>query len=332
MLKFFNSNKIILSFFYLVLIGLFAGIDYYFGKELSESPVNTIIAQTILNPYYRLSIEVQYIIATLVVFIQCLLLIYISTKQQILKTTNLLPGLFYILFIALSPSPFLLNEAILANFLVILAINEVLGSYKKNKAYVQVFNAGFFIGSASLLNPVYAILFIWAFIAFIQLRSFKGNERILMVIGLALPYYLLGTFYYYNDELHLLLNNDLLPLLGLWNFKFANLQSIFCFLSGFLIFVALSFNFRRFNYKRSIVVQRKILSLFVLYSIQLLLIIFLGLDVEQYLILLAIPAAIFSSLLSLNAKNKWGELVTLLFLLNILCLRITPIIEMFGLI
>ena len=332
MLKFFNSNKIILSFFYLILIGLFAGIDYYFGKELGRSSVNTIIAQTLLNPYYRLSIEVQYIISTLVVFIQCLLLIYISTKQQLLKTTNLLPGLFYILFLALSPSPFLLNEAILANFLIILAINDVLGSYKKNKAFAQVFNAGFFIGLASLLNPVYAILFIWAFIAFIQLRSFKGNERFLMVIGLALPYYLLGAIYYYNDELHLLLNYDLLTLFGLWNFNFTNLQSIFCLISGFLIFVALSFNFTRFNYKRSIVVQRKILSLFVLYSIQLFLIIFLGLGVEQYLILLAIPAAVFSSLLSLNTPYQWGELATLLLLLNILCLRITPIVEIFGLI
>ncbi len=332
MLKFFNSNKIILSFFYLILIGLFAGIDYYFGKELGRSSVNTIIAQTLLNPYYRLSIEVQYIISTLVVFIQCLLLIYISTKQQLLKTTNLLPGLFYILFLALSPSPFLLNEAILANFLIILAINDVLGSYKKNKAFAQVFNAGFFIGLASLFNPVYAILFIWAFIAFIQLRSFKGNERFLMVIGLALPYYLLGAIYYYNDELHLLLNYDLLTLFGLWNFNFTNLQSIFCLISGFLLFVALSFNFTRFNYKRSIVVQRKILSLFVLYSIQLFLIIFLGLGVEQYLILLAIPAAVFSSLLSLNAPYQWGELVTLLLLLNILCLRITPIVEIFGLI
>ncbi len=332
MLKFFNSNKIILSFFYLILIGLFAGIDYYFGKELSESSVNTIIAQTLLNPFYRLSIEVQYVISTLVVFFQCLLLIYISTKQQLLKITNLLPGLFYILFIALSPSPFLLNEAILANFLIILAINDVLGSYKKKKAFTQVFNAGFFIGLASLLNPVYAILFIWAFIAFIQLRSFKGNERLLMLIGLALPYYLLGTVYYYKDELYLLLNYDLLTLFGLWIFKFANLLSVFCFLSGFLVFVALSFNFRKFNLKRSIVVQRKILSLFVLYSIQLFLIIFLGLDVDQYLILLAIPAAIFSSLLSLNTQNQWGELVTLLLLLNILCLRITPIVEMFGLI
>ena len=331
MIKLFNSNKILVSVLYIPILLLLTGIDFQQGSIIPSTKDLNLVAGFILKPFYAIPILYQYIITVVVIFIQLMLLTYISTKHQLQKSTNLLVGLFYIIFLAFMPQTFLLNEGILANFFIIGSIDQVLESYKKHKAYGNIVNAGLFIGLASLFSPILILLFIWAFIGILRLRSFKGTERLLLFLASLIPYYLLGSWLFFNGNFTEFFNKQLLSPFGPLKLLQLEQKELITILMLIAASIVLIFNFRNYMIKRNMVVQRKISNVFFLFMLSLGLKFFLGLSVANYTILLAIPMSIFSAILCQMGNYKWAELVTILLIANVLCLRIDFILKIFGL-
>jgi hypothetical protein len=331
MIKLFNSNKIIVSVLFIPILLFFTGIDFYQDTATPSNSSYNLVSAFILDPFYSIPSLYQYLITTVVIFIQTILLIFITNKHQLQKNTNLLVGLFYLTYLAFMPHPFLLNESILANFFLIGSIDQVLESYKKHKAYGNIVNAGVYLGLASLFSPVLILLFIWCFIGILQLRSFRLKERLLLVIALLVPYYLLGTWLYFNGAFNTFFNPQLLEPFNLINLSILTIKERISLLFLILVSLVLFFNFRRYTIKRSMVVQRKIASVFLFFIIAIFLKLFLGHTTTDYAIALAIPMSIFSAILSQTINLKWAELITLLLIVNIICLRIDFILNLFGL-
>ena len=332
MIKLFSSNKIIISILFIPILLCLAGIDYYQGTEIiQEIPQGNSLSSFILAPFYKLPILYQYIFSTTLIFVQLITLIVISNKHQLQKSTNLLVGLFFVIFLAFTPQPLIINGSLIANFFIIGSIDQVLDSYKKHKAFSNIVNAGFFIGIASLFNPILIFLSIWAYIGILQLRSFKIAERILLIVATFLPYYLLGTWTFFKGNLTSYFNSSFFEPFHLTNLSAISQKELIGLIMILTAAVVLLFNFRNYMIKRSMVVQRKISSLFFFFAFSLLLFLFEGFTSVNLIIILAMPMAIFSSILAQNANPKWAELIALLLIVNILCLRVEFILAIFGL-
>ena len=332
MIKLFSSNKIIISILFIpILLGL-AGIDFYQGTAvIQESLKDGSLSSLILEPFYKLPILYQYIFSAILIFIQLIILIFIANKHQLQKSTNLLVGLFFIIFLAFIPQALNINGSLIANFFIIGSIDQVLDSYKKHKAFGNIINAGFFIGLASLFSPVLILLFVWAYISILQLRSFKLGERILLLLATVLPYYLLGAWSFFRGNLTTYFNSSFFEPFYVIKLSTISQKEIIGLIMILTTAVVLIFNFRNYMIKRSMVVQRKISTLFFFFIFSLFLFLFEGFSTTNLIIVIALPMSIFSSILSTNANPKWAELILLLLVINILCLRVEFILAIFGL-
>ena len=330
MIKLFRSNKVLLSVLFIPILLLLTGLDYLQQNEIPALDPSNPIVQFILGPVRMLEPLYQYLITVLIVLLQSWLIIYFSNKHQLQKSSNLLAGFFYILFLACRPETFVLDAAILANTFIIIAIDQVLALYKKIKSHVGIFNAGFCIAMAALFEPTYIVLSIWVYVAISQLRSFKIKERLLLVISFLIPFYLIGSAYYYFSDIKIFFTDSLWAKFKIWDGILPESVALITVLISMSSSLILMMNYRKVIIKRQMVVQRKILSILLLFMVCFLTLIINGQQAAVLCSLLALPIALYASILASISKIKWAELITVLLIANIICLRINLVLELFA--
>ena len=202
---------------------------------------------------------VQNIFANLLIFGQALLINHIFIKNRLSKNVTLFPGLFYVIFITIINENNLLTPILIANTFIILAVLNVLETYKLPQATVYIFNTGFILGLASLFYSPYFAFILFGIIALLQLRSFKITEKIQFFIGFAVPYFLLFTYRYWNGISFVDLD-FIKEIFFRWPaFRTDGLITFYLCLSVIFISVlVVLFNFGSINGKKSIQAQKKI--------------------------------------------------------------------------
>lgn len=201
----------------------------------------------------------QNIFANLLIFCQALLINHLYLKNRLSKNATLFPGLFYIIFITLIDENNLLAPILIANTFIILAVLNVLETYKLPQARVYIFNTGFILAMASLFYSPYFAFILFGVISLLQLRSFKIAEKLQFFIGFGVPYFLLFTYRYWFGISYVDLDfiNEIffrIPKFrtdGLIVFYLSVLVPLLC------VVLAL-FNFGNINGKKSIQAQKKI--------------------------------------------------------------------------
>lgn len=142
---------------------------------------------------------IQNILANILIFIQALLINQIFIKNRVSKEITLFAGLAYIIFISIVSENNMLSPILIANTFIIIALTNLLNTYKLPNATVYIFNTGFFIGVASAIYTPYFVFIFFGVISLLLLRSFRLLEKLQFFIGLGLPYFLLFTYKYWSD-------------------------------------------------------------------------------------------------------------------------------------
>ena len=140
------------------------------------------------------------LVATLLLFFQGILINVIVTRQRMADEVTLFPGLFFILLSSVFPEFLSLNPILIANTFYLLAINELFQAYQKYAASNHIYNTGFWIAFASLFYFSYVYLLVLAFIGLSILRAFKFRERLVLLVGIFTPFFLLGTYSFITDQ------------------------------------------------------------------------------------------------------------------------------------
>lgn len=198
-------------------------------------------------------------IASLLVFIQGVLINFIVANFRISNEVSLLPGLFYILLSSFIPEFLVLSPVLIANLFLILALLELFSIYKKYQVSGSIFNLGFWLGLASLFHTPNLFFILLAFVGVGLLKAFSLKERIIVLLGSASVFFLTGVFFFWRNELH-----DFMQLQFVQSFGFLDLDN----LSGWsykikLIFFALLlllaiFSFSAYMFKKKIQSQKYI--------------------------------------------------------------------------
>jgi len=102
-----------------------------------------------------------------------------------------------------------------ANLFFILGMGSLFGIYKKHLPIATIFNSGLFIAIAALIYPPYIIFTLVLILGLLSLRNLEIREFLQMLSGVLTPIFLIGVYFFYKGELHLVsqhfLGNMALP-------------------------------------------------------------------------------------------------------------------------
>lgn len=139
--------------------------------------------------------------ATALVFFQALYFNYIMNHYKVYERSSYLPAFSYILISSLFLEFMLLTPALIANTFLLMALSRVFGFYKKESALSLIFDASMYTSIASLFFFPYAVFFIFIIASIVVLRPFSLREFLIAIVGVVLPYYFLGVYFFWIHQL-----------------------------------------------------------------------------------------------------------------------------------
>lgn len=246
-------------------------------------------------------------VAMVLIYWQAVLLNGVVNNHDFLTRNSTLPAMLLVLYSSIFVTTQGLHPIIFANLFLLLALRRTVAIFRQPRIFSNTFDAGFFIGIASLFYfpSILAIAFLFGSLG--HLRSFAWRDYMIGLIGLLVPL-LYGLLYWlFTDQL------DQLPLLFQFNAiqfngAFSSLQWIewLHYLTTGLWLLIVFGAFRRSlltSTSRERNLKQVVLWLFA--SVVLMYGYSLFQDAPYRLVILTIPLAIISSFVLFEDKRSW---------------------------
>jgi len=266
------------------------------------------------------------IVAMALLLIQGTYLNVLVSEHRLASEVSLFPGLFYVFACSVLPEFHYLSPVLMANTFYIVVLGEVYGTYRRAEVSGRIFNIGFWTGIGSLFYPSFVLFLLFGFVGLNIFRAFRFRERLMMIIGLLVPYFLVGTYYFWMDQLPFFMQAvgsgfealDFVPAPATWVYRSLGVMAI-------LLLVVL-FSHRSYLLKQIIEVQRKINLIYwgLLISASTILI-QAGIQLD-HLMILAVPLGTLLSFNFIRMPARQAEVLHLLMLALALGLQFLPMI------
>ena len=314
LINIFKSNKPVV----LITLPFVAAVMWVFAFI---SPVSLVTENSM--PFYslfaRLLREFSFAancLAILLLIVQSIILNDIISKSRILNRDNYLPSLLYLVIMSSCPSLLTLHPVLFANFFLIIAVGRILTIYRQENIFSNVFDAGFLIGIASLFYFPAIALFPFIWIGLTILRPFAWREWIIPLTGLIVPYFFVGVYYFWFDELGLFWHESIVaPIVDRSNTIV--ISESFYFLIGMSLMI-LFLSFRKLSRGLSIntIRARKLLTVLIWFFIFSLISALIAPSYSvNYFALIAIPLSVYITSYFLSARSRlWTEVIFLLLI------------------
>jgi hypothetical protein len=318
-LSLFRTNQLLNNFLLLFYVAILY-VHVFLMPQGWEPSQAGILAHSVYQwlPWNSLTAD---IIAALLVLLQGIMINFLIADNRLNAETNLFPGFFYILIASALPEFTHLSPVHMANTFYILALINMFSIYNNNRSAGAIFNIGFLIGLGSLFYFSYWVLLLVGFSSLRILRAFKIQERLMLLAGALVPYLLLGTYYFWHDQLAYFLDFQFNTGFQWWSVFFVDsLPAIDYFklgLMGLLILLALvSYNqniskrVRESQKKMSILYWMLFLGVFTL---------LVQADFHlDHILVIAVPLGILLSFNFTQLSRNWAELLHFFLLLIVL--------------
>ena len=326
MLALFRTNKFFANIFLLFyILILWASIFFVEHQTVSS---NGGIFYSIIDSFIEIGSLQRKILAMIFVFIQAVIINFLVGKQKMTEEITLLPGVFFILFSSFSPQFFDLSPQMFGNFFLILALNEIFGTYNKYSCADSIFNIGFFIGLASLFYFSYSIMLLLAWLGLGVMRAIKLKERLMMIVGFLSPYILMMIYKFWNDDLPDFYNLQFTKNLAFLDFTGEySIHSVYVIAFFILCVLIAVFSMKTYAYRMKISIQKSLNILYMFLAISVLTLLFQK-SVNLQHILVLIPAlSIFISINFVKMPSHWGEILHLGMLVSVLVWQFFPLLN-----
>lgn len=267
------------------------------------------------------------IIAILLLFAHAIAINVLAARHRLADVVTLFPGLFYLLVVSALPEFLHLSPLHLANTFYLIVIFELMATYKQPSCADRIFNIGFWLAVGSLFYFSYLIFIIFGLIGMNTLRAFKLKEWLMMLSGAAVPYLLIGTYFFWIDGLDAFVQQQFADNFGFWALiSLEGIEGYFklAFVGFLLLIVLLSYSL--YVFKKNIQVQKKIGILYygLLFAIGTALF-QSGVQLDNLLVL-AIPMGILLAINFLSISSRWAETLHLILLFIVLFFQYRAIV------
>lgn len=324
MLSIFRTNQILTGILLLpYVLLLYASV--LFVPQVSSDPESYGILSEFIYNWLGDRTLMSNIVAGLLLWLQSFMINFISLRHRLQNELNLLPGLFYIFLCSCIPDFLYLSPILMGNTFFIIALAQIMESYKKTAVAEKIFNVGFWLGVAGLFYFSFNILIIWGIIGVGLLRGFRVNEILQVVSGLIVVLLLAGTIYYWNGDFDVFLSKQFTSNLSFWDFGSKLDYSIWIKggIIALLVIIAF-FSFSKFVSKRIMQVQRKISVIYrALFVILITLLFQAGISIE-HLLMFMVPLSFFMSIYFTDMKRSLAETLHLILLVAVLVFQFQP--------
>lgn len=261
MLNLFLSGRG-LSVFILPLLLLFYAIKSF------VNPVFIVDAPTYLFAEIDLFLFDYPILKLLLgIVVNSLLAIYINKVFNLngfYQVENSIPALLIVIMLGSWTGFHFFSPLLLSMLFLLVGLNRILKVYHQKNILSEVFDSGFFLGMAAIIYYP-AALFIISYWLFLSMnRAFSFREYFFPLLGLTLPFFFLGVYYFYYDLpydfLHIEAMSKIDSLINMQSLT----QRIFIVLTGIAFFLGLPFFIKQISRSKVKTKNSKRLILFLL--------------------------------------------------------------------
>lgn len=167
------------------------------------NPVEASVYNDYPAPLYTLLIKIfegrpfaATIFSMLMVIAIAIYLVNFNTRLFFINERTFLPASLYVLLSAYIPDNQVFNPVLPASFLLLVAIDRLAVSYRKQGIAFSLFDASMLIGLASLFYTNIIWFYILILIGISLFRTFSVRELLISLAGLLTPLIILYSFYY----------------------------------------------------------------------------------------------------------------------------------------
>ena len=137
------------------------------------------------------------VIAVFLVVLQGIIANALVARHRMARGLTQLPGLVVVLAWALVPAFRQLDTTQPANVCWLLSLLSLAGVYNRNDSSVTLFNAGFWLGVASLFVPAYLLLIVVLVIGVGSIQRLTVRSTLQVLTGAGVAYFLTYVYHYW---------------------------------------------------------------------------------------------------------------------------------------
>jgi len=295
-------------------------------SNLSMDTFNTSIYHWFFDLLEGISF-IQQIAAVVLIIVQAIMINNIVMESQLIATRTYIPSLVYIVLMSSTPELLSFHPGLIGNFFLIILMKRIFDTYRSEKTFAKIFDAGLFLGIASTLYFPYIWMLLFGWAALSILRSFAWRDWVIYAAGASVPYLFIFTYYFAFDDLANITGHFILldkeRVYQDVKIPYTYLPILFSFIGLLLISAKTVF----LEWRIGAIKVKKLLSTLIVFTIIATLIPFLvsGFNIISY-VALAIPLCIYLSNYFTNSKRPIvAEISFLLLLSSIVYLHIVTL-------
>lgn len=190
------------------LLGIFLWVTVFFKAEPAPAFYGMPLFQLFDEALKNLPV-LKEILALALILAEAFFLNQLAVSHQGTPKANFLPAAIYLLLMSSSRSFLSFHPLLFANFFLLLAIRSLLKMHKKETAFAEAFDGGFYIAIASLFYLPALLFFPFLGLSFLIMRPFIWREWIIALFGLVVPYLFTAVYYFWIGDLFYLWDNRL---------------------------------------------------------------------------------------------------------------------------
>lgn len=198
---FLFRGKSIINIFYLVVLAILVHLHFIVAPPVVITNTNDGVFSLLLKNYVAgLPAPALFLCYHATILIQAIRLNMVLMDLRMFQTTSYTTAMAYLLLSAMLPQWCGITPALMANFLLIWIFVKLSRLYNHPSPKTLLFNTGLIVGLSMICYHPTAILILVVLFALAVVRPFKLAEWLILLMGVLMPYYLLGAILFLKDE------------------------------------------------------------------------------------------------------------------------------------
>jgi hypothetical protein len=245
------------------------------------------------------------------------------SERGVFKNVTILPAFFFVIL----SSVFSFSSFWICLFIMLFVLNKLMLCFQQDRPYGLLFDSGFLIGLATLINPICLFFFILTYVSAVIYSTISWRNFLIPIIGLFTPFLFAWSYGFYFDSLPSL--SDYYFSQIQWTLPYIEYSLAFLLWSTLLMLLFL-FAIRELVQWLSMksLRSRKAFYLLFAYCVSTFAGFFFTQDSWDYLILFALPfTVLIGNYFIFIQKRWWYESLFILILISTVYLQLAPLLK-----
>jgi hypothetical protein len=200
---------------------------------------------------------INFLLLLVLISGQVIFLNVVVNRHEVLYKNTFLPAFIFALLVSGTPAMMQIHPVYVITLLVLMILDRAFTLFKNDQPVSALFDSGFLSGLAALICFQGIIVFPFYIISLAILRPFRFKEWLITLIGFILPFFLWGTYLFWNHSLIENVESYMMHFRNIhsvWDLQ-SNLKAwIFIMYVGLLLLLSLVK--LRMNYRKNIIRSR----------------------------------------------------------------------------